>query len=125
MGQIKPWQIVVMVLAVVAVVASAYFTFTGDDQVKFADEILMVDVNTGDLFAFPVGRRQVVIAPETNPQTGTKTLLSVYKDERGRWIVDGRELGAHLPNIPGDHKAIVDRKSGEVRVNSEKPKKGR
>lgn len=125
MGQIKPWQIVVMVLAIVAVGASAYFTFSGTSEVKFADEILMVDVNTGDLFAFPVGRRKVVIAPETNPETGTRSLLSVYKDERGRWLVDGRELGAHLSNIPGDHNAIVDRRSGEVRVNSDKPKKGR
>jgi hypothetical protein len=125
MGNVKPWQIVVMVIAVVAVAASAYFSFSGKDEVKFVNEITMVDVNTGDLFAFPVSRRQVVIPPETNPDTGKRTLLSVNKSTEGKWLIDGREAAGILPSIEGDHKAIVDRKTGEVRVNNEKPRQGR
>ncbi len=125
MGNVKPWQIVVMVIAVVAVAASAYFTFAKGEKVKFANEITMVDVNTGDLFAFPVGRRQAVVPPEKNPETGKRTLLSVDKDASGKWIIPGREIAAFLPTIEGEHKAITDAKSGEVRVNNEKPKAGR
>jgi hypothetical protein len=125
MGNVKPWQIVVMVIAVVAVAASAYFSFSGKSDVKFASEITMVDVNTGDLFAFPVSRRQVVIPPEANPDTGKKTLLRVNKNAAGKWVLDGREVSAILPTIEGDHKAVIDRKTGEVRVTNEKPRSGR
>ena len=125
MGNAKPWQIVVLVVAVVAVATSAYFSFSGGETVKFADEVLMVDVNTGDVFAFPVGRRQVVIPPETNPESGTKSLLRVHKTDTGKWLLDSREVAALLPTIQGGHEAVVDRKTGEVRVKNEKPKSGR
>jgi hypothetical protein len=125
MGNVKPWQIVVMVIAIVAVAASAYFSLSGSNDVKFASEVTLVDVNTGDLFAFSVGRRNVVFPPETNPETGKKTLLRVSKNAEGKWVLDGRELSAILPTIEGDHKAVVDRKTGEVSVSSEKAKPGR
>jgi hypothetical protein len=49
----------------------------------------------------------------------------VNKSEDGKWIIDGRELSGMLASIEGDHKAIVDRKSGEVRITNEKPRPGR
>ena len=125
MGKVKPWQIVVMVIAVVAVAASAYLSLSGGETVKLSNEITMVDVNSGDLFAFAVDRRHVVMPPEKNPETGKRTLLSVNKTGEGKWMLDGRELGAMLPTIEGDHKAVIDRKTGEVKVNNEKPKRGR
>jgi hypothetical protein len=125
MGNVKPWQIVLMVVAVVAVGASAYFSFSGGSEVKFAKEITMVDVNTGDLFFFPVSRREVVFPPETNPTTGKRALLTVNKNESGKWILEGRQRAAMLADIEGDHKAVIDSKTGEVKVNNEKPKPGR
>jgi hypothetical protein len=50
MGNVKPWQIVVLVVAVVAVGASAYLSFSGKESVQFANEITMVDVNTSEPF---------------------------------------------------------------------------
>ncbi|MFN0133229.1 MAG: hypothetical protein ACKVW3_11985 [Phycisphaerales bacterium] len=117
-SSVKPWQIVVLVAALVVGAVSAYYMFGNQERVKFAGEILLVDVTTGDLYSYPIGGKRAIMIPAKNPDTGKVALLSVDKIE-GKWIVGQRDLAA-LPRIEGDPKALVDRKTGEVRVTSEK-----
>ncbi|MBL9030600.1 MAG: hypothetical protein JNM80_02700 [Phycisphaerae bacterium] len=119
---VKPWQIVVLVAALVVGGASAYYMFGSREQVNFAGEVLLVDVTTGDLFSYPVGGKRGIMIPAKNPETGKVALLSVDKSPEGKWIVGPRDLPA-LKQIEGEPKALVDRRTGEVRVSSEQPKR--
>ena len=114
MGSVKPWQIVLMVAAVVAVGTSAYFSFgSSADRPKLIDEITMVDVTTGQLFSYTLGGKRGVSVPETNPDTGKRTLVPVYKDETGSWIVGPRDRVV-LNDFSKEPKLFVDKSSGKV-----------
>lgn len=113
MGDVKPWQIVVLVAAVVIVGSSLYLSFGRGPKLELADSVRMVDVNTGELFNLRIGKGGATI-PGTNPKTRTLTLLPVVERE-GKWYLAERYLPA-MQNLEGKHEAVVDAKSGEVRV---------
>jgi hypothetical protein len=121
MGQVKPWQIVLIVAALAAAGTSAYLTLSGGSPVPLDEQVLLVDVTNGDLFAFSTAGHRAVVPPAKNPETGKVALFQVYKNEAGDWMVSGRQLGA-LALVEGEPKALLDRKTGKVRVSSETPK---
>jgi hypothetical protein len=109
----KPWQIVVVVAAVVAAGITIYRLVSSGDGPRLASSMQMVDVNTGDLFTVEIGSPGAQI-PGRNPKTQEYTLLPVEKNpETQQLTVNARNLTT-LPNIPGAH-AAVDPKSGQVR----------
>jgi hypothetical protein len=121
MGQVKPWQIVLIVAALAAAGTSAYLTLSGGSPVKLDDQVLLVDITNGDLFAFPTSGHRAVVTPGKNPETGKIALFRVYKNDKGNWTVSSRDLSA-LNLVEGEPKALLDRKSGHVNVTNETPK---
>jgi hypothetical protein len=119
-GSAKPWQIVVIAAAVVAVGVMLFYTLRSGDSIPHASDVLMVDVTTGDLYRVSLSSRKVLGTPERNPDSGKLTLFKVNKSEDGRWTVLRRDLGA-LSLVEGDPKAL-DRQSGEVKIVSETAK---
>ena len=125
MGQIKPWQLVLIVVAVVAVAVSVYLALGASPQVQnLASESTMIDVNTGQIFTFSLGGKRGVAVPEQNPDTGKSTLVPVVTDESGVMKIEPRALPA-LQYLEGDHKAVVDSKTGEVKASGDKPRRVR
>lgn len=125
MGNVKPWQIVLMVVAVVAVATSAYFSLgRSADSPKLIDEITMVDVATGDLFTFGLGGKKGVSVPETNPDTGKRTLVPTYKDASGSWIVGPRDISI-LKQFDKEPKLSVDIATGKVTPSAASPRRVR
>lgn len=122
MSGVKPWQIVLIVAAVVGIGASLYLTMGRSDSVPMASEMLLVDITTGDLYSMPLTGHRAIVTPAKNPDTGKICLFPVHKNEAGAWFVSTRDLGA-LPVVQGEPKALIDRKSGEVRVTSETPRR--
>ncbi len=121
MGQVKPWQIVVIIVAIAAAATSAYLTFSGGSAVQTDDHVLLVDITSGDLFSFPTGGHKAVVTPAKNPDTGKIALFRVYKNDKGDWTVSSRDLSA-LNMVEGEPKALLDRKSGHVNITNETPK---
>jgi hypothetical protein len=118
----KPWQIVLVVAAVVAVCASLAWTLLGGgDNVNMADEFVLVDVSTGELFSVPNSGNKAVVIPATNPATGRAMLVPVSHRD-GKWFV-GKKYLAGLEQPAEKLAALVDRDTGEVSVKSEKPKR--
>ena len=114
MGKVKPWQVVLLVLALVALGTSAYLSFgSSPDRPRLISEITMVDVTTGQLFSFSLGGKRGVSVPETNPDSGKRTLVPVMKDESGSWIVGPRDR-AVLSTFSQEPTLVVDRGSGKV-----------
>jgi hypothetical protein len=121
----KPWQIMVLALGGMAAVGSAgYFALFSGDTIQFADSITMVDVATGELFQFSVGGGRAVIVPELNPSTGKRNLLGVEKTAEGKWALTVRSI-SQLSSVADEPKAVVDRRTGEVRISSESVSPGR
>jgi hypothetical protein len=125
MGEVKPWQIVVIVLAILSAVGMSVYSCASSDTVSQADSAYMVDIATGELFEAPYPKKKAVMFPATNPATGTETLYRVYKREGDKWTLDTR----YAPTIRS-HKnlkpeLVVDWKSGEVRPQNTSPRRAK
>jgi len=104
MGTVKPWQIVVMVLAVLAVGGSAFYSCSGTtDKVVQSNSATMVDIRTGDLFEATYPEKRPVRYPAKHPTTGTESLFPVFAVE-GKWKLDGR----YIPRIKADKALKAD-----------------
>jgi hypothetical protein len=104
MGKAKPWQIVLIVVAAVALGVSLYFSLRGDG-LDLANSVTMADVATGEVFHLPIGKgANSATIPGKNPRTGDMTLMPIVQ-ENGRWVVMEHYFPA-LKNIPGPHTAV-------------------
>lgn len=112
----KPWQIGVIALAVVAAGVSLVLSILRDDSPRMTHRVLLVDVQTGDLFEINTARFQAVL-PEINPETGSATLLPVGQEPDGKYRIEARYLDSLPPDV--ETPAIVD---GAVNVRGQ-PKK--
>ena len=121
MSQVKPWQIVLIIVAVAAAGTSAYLTLSGGSEIQTDDHVLLVDITSGELFSFPTGGHKAIVTPAKNPGTGKVALFRVFKNNAGDWTVSSRDLSA-LPMVEGEPKALLDRKSGHVNITNETPK---
>lgn len=121
MTGVKPWHIVVIVAAVVGIGASVYFFVGGSDSVPINKNMTLVDITTGDLYSVSLSGHHFIVTPGVNPETGKVSLFPVHKNAKGAWAVSGRDLGA-LSQVQGEPKALVDPKSGEVKVTSDTPR---
>lgn len=122
MGDAKPWQIILIVVAVVGVGFSVWrFGFASQgDRHLLADSIVMIDVNTGELFEFSLRGRRGVMVPASNPQTGLEALLPVFQSETdGGWMVSRRDIDA-LRDSNIEFRA-VDRATGRATPASATP----
>jgi hypothetical protein len=115
MGQVKPWQVVVLVAALVALGVSVYFTMFSGPRLELADSVRMADVNSGELFRLKIGPGGAMI-PGTNPKTKAVSLLPI-EERDGKWFISERYLSA-LKGLEGEHKAVLDAKTGEIRVQA-------
>ena len=114
MGNAKPWQIVLIVVAFVGLAVSLYFTVFRNTGPNVDSALTMADVNTGEIFHLPIGKgANSADIPGKNPKTGEKTLLPVMQ-ENGKWVVLQRFISA-VKGLPGDHSAINE-STREVRV---------
>jgi hypothetical protein len=122
MGGVKPWQIVVIALAILGASGSIIYSCSSmSGEVKQANTAKMVDIRTGDLFEAPYPKKAPVMFPAKNPSTGNMTLYPVFFLEE-KWVLDRR----YLSDIKKDQQLkadlIVDSKSGEIKATGTKPK---
>jgi len=104
MGQAKPWQIVLMIVAGVALCVSLYFSLRSDG-LKLDNSVTMADVATGEVYHLPIGKGPGgATIPGRNPKTGETTLMPIVQ-ENGKWVVMDHYFPA-LKNIPGPHTAV-------------------
>lgn len=116
MKSLKPWQIGLFALAIVAVGASAWYVFVRKD-VRTASSITFVDVTTGDRYVFSLKGRHGAFVPARHPETG-KTNLMPIKQIDGKWYVIDRYRGEKTEDAP----TVVDPQTWEVRVSDASPR---
>lgn len=109
--KIKPLQAVILVAGAVAAIAALWWSFGRADQVRLADSVTLVDVQTGQLYQASV-RRRTIMQPAAPPDGGEPRLVIVEKDPSGKWFLTPRSF-ALLRDLPVD-SAKVDPETGEV-----------
>ncbi|MBL4591424.1 MAG: hypothetical protein JKY96_05640 [Phycisphaerales bacterium] len=92
MDDVKPWQIVIMVLAVIALgfVVVKYGFGGGSPESKMNSSMTLVDVETGQLYTFDISGKNGIVIPARNPESNKKALLPVYKNDDSEWAISNR-----------------------------------
>ncbi|KAA0214543.1 MAG: hypothetical protein DYG94_10440 [Leptolyngbya sp. PLA3] len=117
----KPWQIGVITVGLLGGLGLVGWQLFGGDHVGTLDEVMLMDVSTGDRYVADVSGRKSVFIPEKNPETGEYTLLPIHRGEDGKWRINHLELIKQFP--PGQIQAIEDADSGIVKPSGSKPKR--
>ncbi len=120
MNGVKPWQLAVIVLGLLGGTGLLVWNATGEKRLRKVDELVLMDVVTGDRFVADVRGRRAVILPAKHPETMEYTLLPIAQDDDGKWRIHRlRDIG----NIPLERlTAVEDFESGLARPSSAKPK---
>ncbi|MCL4220083.1 MAG: hypothetical protein KJZ65_01810 [Phycisphaerales bacterium] len=117
----KPWQIGVVVVGLLGGLALLGWQLFGGKEIRRPDEILLMDVITGDRFVADVSGHKAVILPERNPDTQQYTLLPLSQDKDGTWRV--RRLDQLPPDLkPEQMEAIESLDAGLAKPSSAKPR---
>jgi hypothetical protein len=117
MGDVKPWQIGVIAVALLAVCGSIFYSCSGaSSTVKQANTARMVDIRTGELFEASYPEKRPVSFPAKNPKSGDASLYPVFFRDN-KWSLNTR----YMTDIKKDQSLkaglIVDAKSGEIKVD--------
>ncbi|MFG0245330.1 MAG: hypothetical protein ACF8MF_04670 [Phycisphaerales bacterium JB052] len=117
MDNIKPWQIILIVVAV-GVLGFSVWKQISKGSVNFPDSVLVVDVETGGMYRMDLGKRNGAYFPERSPETGRHTLMPVVKSEDdGLWYVSGHARSA-MQDIDGTNK-VVNESNWQVTIEDE------
>ena len=114
----RPWQIVVVILGLLVGGLGVYMSLGTSDGIEIADSIMLVDVQTGDLYRVDVSKRGIVL-PMAVPGTDRKSMMPCHEQD-GKWFVGDRFLES-VKGIDKDTKA-VNLSTGEITVTNTKPK---
>lgn len=118
MDNVKPWQIILMVLAV-AVFGFSIWRFGGfGSSIPKHESILLVDVMTGQLYDAHKGDAKGILLPARAPGTGERTLFPVEQDESGAWRLRDRYVSTFKQM---QLKSEVVSADMTVRVKSDEP----
>lgn len=119
MENVKPWQIILMVVAFAVLGFSVFrFGFGGSIESQMADEMMLMDVQTGQLYVRDLSGRKAFIIPDRNPDTHKIALLPVYEED-GEWFLEDRYSGAiEQVEVPTD--AVVSSKK-PLKVTDSEP----
>lgn len=121
MNGAKPWQIVLIVVAVLAVSASLWYQIFGGDDLSSSDSITVVDVKTGELFKSPKPSKRAIELPAINPNTKTNTLVPAYQ-ENGEWFVSELFVGyARANSGKGADSIFKEAQGGKINPKSADP----
>ena len=125
MGSLKPWQLVLVIVAALVLAVSLWISLTGE-KVDFGDRVYMVDVETGTLYYADTGGRRGVVIPAKHPETGKRTLVPVQIEENGEVAISGRYRGTVSKILESEQITLSDqiaRGSGVITETVDNAKK--
>jgi hypothetical protein len=118
MENLKPWQLLIMVLAVCALAFSVW-KFGFSNKIQLPTEVHLADVSTGELFIFDISGKAKGYYPEKHPDTQDRVLMPVVKDEDGKWFISAHSLPA-LQDIDGEADSVLNVDTGRIKVDDSK-----
>ncbi|MEM1072007.1 MAG: hypothetical protein AAGB48_04815 [Planctomycetota bacterium] len=119
MNGAKPWQIALIVLGLIGGIAGVVFALGSNSGPDMADSMVLVDIETGNLYSVSIKNRSVM-TPMEHPDTGRRTLHRVIRDDEGGYKISRRRLGG-LQNDELVNTDVVDLDSGRILVDNGDP----
>jgi len=113
MNGAKPWQIALLVAALLSVIVTTVYSCRYSDDLGLSKELPMIDVFSGDRFVVKIPKSGSMNIPAQNPATKESTLLPYYQDkETGTWKLSERVAGSWVktknsPDLMFDPKTLV------------------
>lgn len=99
MSDIKPWHIVLIVVAA-GVVAFSGWRFINQGKIETPSGYMTVDIMTGQLYLIQKGKAKGMLLPALHPKTKNRTLYPVVREENSdQWILDPGYTGSLTENI--------------------------
>ena len=88
MENVKPWQIILIVLAIGGLAFSVW-KMAPSDSIPKTDGYMTVDIMTGQLYDIRKGKAKGVPLPAKHPDTGVRTLYPVNQVSGTTWEIPG------------------------------------
>lgn len=122
MQQLKPWQIVLFVAAIGALSFGMWrIASRPSPAASLANSMTFVDAETGKLFVFPVGGGKAVMPPERHPDTKKISLVPVFQNDQGDWLVPDRYT--QVLKILEVENNVIDPETLQVQVQEGRPRR--
>lgn len=118
MDNVKPWQIILMVLAVLALGFSVWKFGVFGGGVEQPNGYMTVDIMSGQLYELRKGKAKGMTLPAKNPDTGERTLYPV-EETNGKWTIMEGYLSYISENVM--QRSKVKGSSGTVEVLESDP----
>lgn len=101
----KPWQLVLVVVALLALVTSIGFQIFNSDDVRQSNNLTLIDYKTGELFSSDIPEGKSAFLPATNPGTKEDTLIPVVQRD-GQFYVAEQYVGFARSRAPKSGTSI-------------------
>jgi hypothetical protein len=111
--KVKPWQVALIVVGLLACAASIIWTLSNSDAPKINHVLHYVDVETGDIYGVDLDKQNIGV-PARNPETGKMSLVRLAKKDGGGWCVDAHDRGTLRALDKGVQNKVVDEKTGDL-----------
>jgi len=119
MENVKPWQIVLILVAFAALGFSLIkFGFKSSPESQMANSMTLVDVQTGQRYIADLSGNNSILLPARNPETNAIALIPVYEED-GVWYLWERYRSAmDQIDVPTD---AVPNVNGPVNILDSEP----
>lgn len=123
--KIKPWQLIVIVIGLLAAVSVTVWNLTSGDEIEVPDNYFVVDVESGQIYR--VNRNRVTLdLPAVNPETGKVSIVGLDKNDTGYYVNERdlsmlKMLGAGVKNNAVDEKTGALKNPNDSIVDYKKP----
>ncbi len=119
----KPWQVAIVGIGFLVLAGMIVYQVTFSQKVDIAPDIVLVDVETGDLFIADKPSGRSLYFPLKNPDSKKDTLFPAVKTD-GKWFVVDR----YMPRVADVYKSkapagVADMKTGLVSTKGDSPKR--
>lgn len=114
---LKPWHIVLFVVALLGLIAGIVYSLRGDDRPNVSRQRILIDMTTGELFRMSTVDR-TFIPPETNPKTKKLALMPV-EESNGQWVIPGEyRRPENFSAVEGAITVWIDERAGVVKPST-------
>jgi len=117
----KPWQIVLIVVALLALVASISYQIFNSDTVTQSTSLTLIDYKTGELFASDIPTGKSAFLPATNPGTKEDTLVPVVKRDGKFYVAEKYVNYARSLSAKSGASIFADTESALVTPKNSEP----
>jgi hypothetical protein len=117
---VKPWQIIVIVLGLLIGVGSVVYMLATTDGPRVKTIMYLVDVETGELYRADLEKLAVAL-PGQHPISHRTCLVRIIKDDSGKWVVGKRDRGLFAQLDKDVQNKAVDPETGELLMPAKTP----